>query len=75
MSKSNRDQLIGAIDQIDVGLGLLRCAFLATTAEGGVLADDIEAIGITLNEALQRLEPNREVIHGVVQNMPREAMR
>ena len=70
MAESNRDQLIRANDQIDEGLGLLRCAFLATTSEGGILDEDVQAIGITLYQALKRLEPARKDINDIIQGMP-----
>lgn len=75
MAKSHRDQIIAAIDEIDIGLGLLRAAYLATTAEGGVLQDDVEAICTTLYQSFQRLAPTRNTLHEIVQDMPMVMVR
>lgn len=70
MTKSHRDRIIGATDELDIGLALLRTAYLATTAEGGVLQDDVEAINATLFQAVTKLGPVRKTLHEVTGEMP-----
>lgn len=69
MAISHRDQIIGTIDEIDIGMALLRTAYLATSSEGGLLEADIEAIASTLYRSLMLIETNRMVLHSVVQEM------
>lgn len=69
VTKFPRDQLIGAIDTIDLGAALLRTAWLATTAESGVLDDDIEAITATLYHALAQMKPGRDALQKVVEDL------
>lgn len=68
-SETHRDQIIGAIDSINLGSDLLRTAWLATRADNGLEKEDIEAISCTLYHAITRMEPGREALLRVVGEM------
>lgn len=67
--ESHRDQIIGAIDSLDLGSDLLRTAWLATTADGGLGAEDIEAISATLFHAMKQMRPGRDAMQTLVETM------
>lgn len=67
---SHRDQIIGAIDDINLSSDLLRTAWLATLAEGGMEKKNIEAISSTLYLAITQVGAGSEALASVVGAMP-----